>query len=260
MPGELDYLEAFRLMKPSARLWNAMLAELARRELRLDLGPGAGRALPHPWKTVAARQDEGDRSWRVDVRAGWVNDLPAVVPYRREGDPRGWRMPANYPAPKAGEDGHDARWVGRWMNELEEPPFLTIETPPSAGIQNSTGRAIVDAWEEIATEDFPAYFTEFYPEHVLFRATVLVTAAKVSAREFYPEVPAPAVGPHRLACGKRPSVVPVPVGGFLEVAWLWLVREPERRDPAEDEMLVQQLMFYDLATQFVDNATRWWTA
>lgn len=263
--SDLEDAKRFSLNRPKAKAWNAMLTAVERTRLRLSVGSGRGAAMPHPWQVQANRWEdappsiEADRAWRIDIRAGWVNDVPAIIPYLRDGDPRGWVMPDGYPAPKNGDDGYDPRWVGRWLNEPEQTPFLTIEAPAS-GDNDPVGRAIVSSWERV--RDRPDYFTEFYPEHLLFRATVLVTAAAVSAREFIPEVPAPNLGPYRVGCGRRPATEGRPVGGFLELAWVWLIREPERQDPTEDEMLVQQLVFYDLATKFVDDAsagTRWWT-
>jgi hypothetical protein len=231
--GQLSYL---LLPEPApgmpfvipANYWNDLVAEIAARQNTERFEPVAGEEFDHPWKVTVSRVENDDRRWKVSVRPGTVNDDVAAIVYRKQGDPRGWQMPNDYPPRK--DSGSQ---VDRLLIEKDQPPFLMLQVPALGEVEN-------DSFVPVADAQRPEYFrTEERWPRSLCRAFVCVSADPTHVSAVPLEVVQ--LKRYRVFGGRRPARVNAQAGGWCELAWLWLLRG-ER--PDQDELFVEQREFW----------------
>ncbi len=247
--GPLAYLDNFKGIEPPKRIWQAMLRELARRLPKVfDFGGAVGDDFAHPWKVSAGLWHDAPESypakpellWRVDVASACINDLPVCMIYDRAHDARGWVMPDKYPAPKRGDFGYNPVLVDRPLTEKTDPPFLVVQAP-GAGQPVAQWKDFVPVADSIRPDFFK---TEEMWSKTLMRAFVIASTDPAVAQQYEPRLP-PALKRFRVFAGKRPLRVTEEGGGFVEIARLYLTRDPDN-DPANDQLYVEQLVFWDL--------------
>lgn len=188
--------------------------------------PKASTSFSHPWQCGV---DQGSKAgqWNVTMRPGWVNDTEARVAYLTDGDPRGWNMPANYPAALIQNGIAERSW-----RETDQPPFLLLADDDFSPVADSARP--------------PCYQTAEAWTKSLTMASVFVCALPIQI------VGNRIVKPmYRTWAGKIPSQDPFPYG-LREVARVYLLTGQSAGDVAAD---VLQLEFWNLACVPVDPVT-----
>lgn len=223
--------------------WNGMLSDYERLVPIMDLRAGRGGRIQHPWQVRASRFDDGTGSllpWRLDVALGTINDAAPPIIYRAMNDPRGWK-PKTPPA-------DDSPIVERSMAEYDSPWILL--TAPKPG----TTAVASDQFVEVDDAARPSYFrTAAMWEKKLYRASIFLTdtPSQQVAIDFPPQYLGRLKKQLRLNGGRLP-VTPVAVtGGLLELARVFLIRDPGEKDGSGDTILVQQKVFLCLWTELI---------
>lgn len=207
----------------------------------------------HHWEISSRRAaDPEQRRWRLFVSPGAVNDKVAAITYLRDGDPRGWIMPEDHPGIAMARRlyGSDFKLVDRLLTEREDPPHLLLTAPAEDGSDLGDFRRIEDA-QRIT----PAFFrsAEMW-ELELYRASLFLTAQpqNFSYVENRLRLPVPTRNARfRLAVASRLPVDTegVATGGQLEIARLFLTRDPRARSPiVSDTLYVQPRRFWSFWT------------
>lgn len=234
---------------PTAEKQNALLAHLLRNRFlsavdRLRKPPG----FPHPWDVSVSRIEERpgltlppERTWRVDIRPGTMNDVLPTMLYRRRDDPRGWTLPDDFAAPVVGDKDYDPVWIERdLLDDADDPPFLTVRQPGEKDEPHDMLK-VPDAQRPEAFMDEISWDLELWQSHVLLSASPIAVAGVQSAA-----FPPPRLGRYRHYVSPR---LPSPTfgartGGWVELATLYLLRDP--KEPELAEMFVRQREFWPL--------------
>lgn len=231
---------------PPAWKQNELLKHLRRqRLLGLVASFGPVEKFPHPWQVTARRFEppennlstlDPDSTWSIFINAGVINDELVTMLYLRNQDPRGWVMPKDYVAPVIGDADYDPRWLERdSLDDPDDPPFMVISDPPP------TGRSSTNAdFSQIADLARPgiergAFCGEDSWELELWRAHVILSATPFRANSFNASLPPPRLVKFRF------SVLPAlpgasygaSSGGWLELATLYYLRDPEEPEDAQ---------------------------
>jgi len=232
---------------PTAAQHNGLLDQLLRNRFAGFL-PDEDKTLRrrHPWKVRVARFTERpgaafnpDTTWRVDVACGTLNDGLALIPYLREGDPRGWQMPAGFVHPDLAAPS--SPWIDRdGCDDLDDPPFLVArELQDFVRIEDRARRGIEDGAFCSAAD----WELELYRAHVILSATPLVINT-------VPNLPPPALKRVRLYVSRSlPTAVIAEAGIAFELATLYLLRDP--RDPANAQLRPRQRETWPIWTDIV---------
>lgn len=245
---------------PTADQHNRLLDWLRRQQLLSSIDSiGAVRSFPHPWRVRASRFDGADlatlnpaSTWRIDVAPGVINDQVPTILYARAGDPRGWVPPPDYVLPQPGELSYDARWIERdLLDDPDDAPFLAISDPPVRNAETSEGE-----WRFIPEHLRPgieqgAFCGEADWELELWRAHVLLSAVPFRANYFAAQLPPPRIVRYRLfTTPRRPApTYGASAGGWLELATLYLLRDPA--SPETAELKVRQREWWPLWASIV---------
>ena len=247
--GALERLERLRsgdLAVISADDLN-WIVDWANRSRKLDArySQGDHKSFPHPWKVRASRVDEIDRGWRIDVRAGVINDIVPSILYRRKDDPRGWEPDEDYAeSPAKGELGWNADWVERdVLDDLDDPPWLLLLSPKASDKADP-------AWTFIPRERWIPCFSQMddMENAQIFRAYVMVSQntrqSVTQSGTWLHGMKPPAVNKFRIGTlPVRPGLSNTLAGVWFELATLWLMRtNPD--NPDEDALFVQQGAFW----------------
>lgn len=197
-----------------------------------------------------------NRLWKVNVTPGCVNDEQACIEYLAKGDPRGWIMPANYGPYKAAQSifGKNYAFVDRPMWESDSP-FVTVTTPSGDGRD-------LGGFAKVPDNRRPDWFrTEDAWEKDLYLASVFVsitpyradpTAASLAVRGSRARrwrVMAGQISPDPLNAALGNIGLGTAGIASCELARLWLLRDPGK--PDDDEITVQQLVYWDLAARAI---------
>lgn len=227
----------------------------------------------HPWQTTARRWampgervTPRSRLWRVDVAPGCVNDKPALITYRKQGDPRGWTMPDDY----RNDDSQLARYfaptyplVDRSPYETPQP-FLMLEAPSASGDDpgdfepvQARARPLVFRSQQITGQSALGRIAGGenqqvvidYATYPLYKASVIVSAQPYrSTRNFTPYEPSAneRLDRFRVLVGRLPTRNDVARAGlWCEVARLWLLRNPHA-PLIQDRLFIGQRRFYSM--------------
>jgi hypothetical protein len=192
----------------SARAWNDVLQLAQSLPVQLRIEPPQGNP-PHPWRVSVSRMDED--MLRIDVSPGTVNDQPATIPWRVDGDARGPLPESSQIAWEAARDARPgdawlAEWADRPLYEVD-PPYLTLPLDTASGVWAPTARA-VPAW--IARPD-----AEYVVAGVVLAAFPYnILSARMMQRRF------------RVYAGRgNPAAIrQARAGELLQLARLWQVR------------------------------------
>lgn len=227
-------LEGYRLQPdegpiPTAAQHNGVLDHLARNLIVGVIGEQTESSnFSHPWKVKVQPFEKREGStldpaanWRIDLRAGTMNDTLPVIPFRRQNDPRGWQPPSGYvdPAPS------NSPWIDRdVLDDLDDPPFLVArETRDFTRIADKD-RIKVESGAFCGADDWER---ELWRAHVLLSATPHVI-------NIGPDLPSPKLNRLRLyLVPTLPTTTIAPAGVAFELATLYLLRDPDGRDASE---------------------------
>ena len=197
---------------------------------------------PHPWRVTSRRPDIGGldagRAWRFDIEPGAINDACPAIPYRRKGDPRGWKGPST-----------GAAIVDRELiDDPTDPPWL-LAMAPSARAKTA------DDFTLRPKSTWPDYFAYEADDELkdaeLWRAHVVLSALPLRSAALDPLLPAPALRRFRLYVTRRlPAIAAADAGGWVELATLWLLRT-DRTQPDADQMHVEPKEFWPLWSAIV---------
>lgn len=245
---------------PTAAQNNGLVRALEReRLLGIIAQLGDPPAFPHPWKVRASRFEppagsplKPGKAWRVDIAAGTINDTLPTLLYLRKDDPRGWKAPDDYLTLQPGEKGYDSRWIERdLLDDPADPPCLVLndpdpKIPPDFTKVSDTLRNTIEAG---------AFTGEDTWELELWRAHVILSATPFRAAIFDGSLPPPRLAKYRLySTPARPAAtVGAQAGGWVELATLYLLRDPDAPDDAQ--LLVRQREFWPLWSQVVQPGT-----
>lgn len=201
------------------------------------------------------KPSETDRFWRIFVGPGTVNDRMAGITYRTLNDPRGWTMPADYPALADAKkiQGAAPDTVDRPLTDRADPPHLLL-TSPSVANAKDTGdfQRIEDKDRSIVAPRF--FRTREMWNRDLYSAALFLTASPATASwvEGVSHFPLPT----RLsrftvrALSRMPNKTPgVNAGGDFPLATIYLTRNPRAKNPfTTDALYVRQLCYWSLWT------------
>lgn len=221
----------------TAAEYNALVARAAQNQpLRGTRREGTGPG-PHHWRVSTVRASEG--GWRLYVGPGTVNDQVAAITYRRENDPRGWKMPDGYPA--TGDT------VDRLLTERLAPPHLLLTEPSADGKTGGDFERVPDAER---AQHPSAFRTRPMWELELWTGVVFVTAEPISASLFWDRLGfalPTRTDRYRVAARSRMPARPpgTQYGGAHLLAQLYLVRDPAT---GASQLYVQQRCFWSLWT------------
>lgn len=183
---------------------------------------GEAMPYPHPWRTRCVPDDSGQPGkWKVTLVAGFVNDVEASVAYLKVGDPRGWTMPADYPASRIGVDVCERSW----RESGEQAPFISLDT-------DEDFVAVADAARPQAFRTAEAW------EKDLFVASVYLYARP---RGIFMARTLPSR--YRTWAGKMPSRIASSTLATRELAKIYMLRGS---DPTDQQAFVKQEEFWDL--------------
>jgi hypothetical protein len=248
---------------------NGLVAKhLRTRQLQDNKPRDTETVFQHPWRTTVERitlpgtTSATGGTWKVMVRAGCINDQLAAYTYRKQGDPRGWTMPAGFVS--AFNYGPNSQVVDRTSfdsDSLWNPPWL-LTTGPDYAAQN------LGDYQPYVGER-PAYFTGVntlivsnlgriggaqnggtgtdITDWPLFTAGVICSATPIKATlDFTKYIPAATtqLKHFRLYTGQMPIQTDnVDAGGAIELARLYLLRNPAA-PVTGDQLFVEQLHFW----------------
>ena len=220
---------SIRKVKPGQRIAsedrNALVDALKSTLLEESNFPPNPRDEPHPWKVFV---DQAARTgpWKIYLRAGFVNDTEAFVPYLATGDARGWTMPEGFPSSR-----RHGRICDRSWRETKEQPFFL---------------ASLDDMDAVPDGSRPDFFcTEQEWEKDLFVTSVWLSASPVKMLAGIPVPPF-----YRTFLGRFDSTPSYPYG-TRELARIYASVTKER---ANVSLFVDQLEYYDLAVVAVEPA------
>lgn len=229
---------------PTADKQNAILAHLlANRFAGVVDGLRSPKGFPHPFRVTVSRMDEAregmtlpaGRTWRIDIAPGAINDILPAIPFRKQGDKRGWKLPVGYVA-KSTED-----WIDRdALDDHDDPPFLAVVAPKPGEKKTSDFRIVPDAERPDAFCGAAEWELELWSCHVLLSASPL--RSEVMSAAF----PPPRLARYRFYTAQQ---LPSPTfgarsGGWFEVATLYYLRDPAAPELAE--MFVRQREFWPM--------------
>lgn len=232
---------------PTAAQHNGLLAELLRNRI-VGFIPDEDESFSfrHPWKVRVSRFEERsgssldvEKTWRVDVACGTLNDEPPRIPYRREKDPRGWTMPADYVAPDLAAPG--SAWIDRDVcDDLDDPPFLVVRELQDFTRIEDDARLAVEGGAFCSAADWEL---DLYRAHVVLSATPLVINTALN-------LPPPSLKRVRLYVTRSlPAAVIANAGVAFELATLYLLHDP--RDAASSQLRPRQRETWPLWTEIV---------
>ena len=241
--------------RPSALQHNGLVKALLRSRM-LGVIPrfGAPTPYPHCWRVTADRFEATKTSkldpkttWRLDVTAGTVNDGLAAIPYLRDQDPRGWVQPPDYTAASTSSSNLTA-WIDRdSLDDLDNPPFLVIRDPSVNATSSNEWTYIPDNLRPHLEGGAFCGADDWKLE--LWRAHVLLSAVPLKTYWLAGALTPPALKRYRLyTAGVKPGIsFAAQSGGWLEIATLYLLRDPKAKDPiATGEIRVRQRVFWPL--------------
>jgi hypothetical protein len=235
----MESAERGRPIRLTAEELNALARFLAECRL-LDLPTPSvisHHAAEHHWETTVRRLESDPAQWAVSIGPGLINDELAAIPYRREGDPRGWTPPPGYAAPQPGEPQYSAAIIERdLLDDLDDPPWLLAFAPRD--------------FDLVPRAQWPPHFAFAADDDLagadLWRSHVLLSV-KAIAPPFLADITAPLFARPRLyLAAQLPSLnYAASAGGWVEIATLYLVRAASG-NPEEDQLIVQQQEFWSL--------------
>ncbi len=184
--------------------------------------------------------------WRIYIGPGTVNDHVAAITYRRENDPRGWKMPEGYPS--TGE----SQTVDRLLTERTDPPHLLLTGPSADGKSGGDFERVPDS---LRLRHAEVFCTRGMWELELWTAVVYVTAEPVSSSLAWDRLGFPLPtrnGRFRIAARSHmPNTPPgTQLGGAHQLATLYMTRTPG--EPERDTLYVQQRTYWSLWTANAD--------
>jgi hypothetical protein len=244
-----------------AQDWNGWLESLEKLMPTTGKVGRSAAAADYPFQVAIAKWDNAtavpaNRLWRVDVTFGCCNDQPASILYARRGDARQWSAPAGVwitpGLPVPADSTAKLDFVYRSLLE-DDPPWLLVTTPEAASAS------------EQASDDFrlwvgsrPSYFQqEEFVGKKLWYTSVFLSANPLHA---LPEVSGSALTElasklperFRLRAGRAPTGTVGIAGGTIEIARLWLVRDPAVADVlGADQIYTQQRVYTHLQAVIV---------
>ncbi len=223
--------------------WNSLVQQGRARMLDPGVTNTRDPVEDFSWKVTTARLD--DLRFKVFVGPGFINDAVPTISYLRNADPRGWKMPDDYPDLSPEDPGYSAYFLDRDLLE-EDPPFLLVSVP-----LDSTGNADFSPVSD--NQRIPFFKTADMWEKTIFSARVILTATPLRAAFFPASLPPPPLVRYRLAAVPRPlsASFAALAGGWLEIARLFLVRDEKNGGIFSDRLLVQQREFGNLAASIV---------
>lgn len=202
----------------------------------------------HKWKVSVEPLGEREgstldpeKTWRVNIVDGVMNDALPTIPYRRKGDPRGWTVPDGY---VTDPPTSSSAWIDRdVIDDLDDPPFLVLrETQDFRQIGDDQRRRIEDG-AFCSAEDWER---ELWRAHVVLSATALTINTS-------PGLPPPSLKRLRLyATALLPATVLAPAGIAFELATLYLLRDPNGVEPSE--LKPRQREYWPIWTEIVQPA------
>lgn len=236
-PGESMSQEDFR------KRWNLVIDEFTKRLPDVQVKPGTGEVI-FPWKTAVQQFDDDKgtpRLWRIDVELGTVNDEPPTIIYRAKDDPRGWKPE------KPPEDG--SLIVERSLAEFDRPWLLLAAPDPTAQA------SLTDKFLKVPDAARPAFFrTEAMWDKLLYQSSVFLsdTVKDLSGINFPISILGRLATQLRLTAGPLPKLAAGSQAGQLELARLFLLRDPDDTDGSGDSIMVQQKAFYCVQAELIE--------
>ena len=240
-----------------SRRFNALVADAHRNQpLPSYSRPGESRTR-HKWKVTARRYKASvgtltGRLWQLNVGTGCVNEQPAAIQYRIQGDPRGWEMPANY-APYLTVQGilGDAHpFVDRplWDDPL---PFILVTAPTADGSDPGGFFKVPDKRRPLAFRSAQDWNYE------LWQATVWITVGFWKADPALDLVRGKEstrlLQRWRVFAGQFPTESDnVRAGTAYELARVYLFRRPGK--PEKDTLRIDQRVYWNLRARTVEPA------
>lgn len=231
--------------QPSASRRDALIRHL-RRQMFTGVTFTDGPVIPfaHPWRITADRftPPEGgkatltaDAAWRLDIRAGTINDEIPTLLYRRENDPRGWTPGDDFAMPVKGDKDYDPTFIERdLLDDLDDPPFLALKDPPRIQPATDADKLSRD-FSLVPDENRPDVFMGAADwEKELWVAHVLLSATPLTVGIFEPAAP-PRLKRYRLYSVPRlpTAAFGALAGGWLELATIYLLRDPQSMEDVE---------------------------
>lgn len=236
-------------VRPGDRLSAARRDDLIRHLRRqmltgVTFTPGQSRPFEHPWRVTARRFEapangraklDPEKTWRLDIHPGIINDELPTLLYRRENDPRGWTPGDDFAMPVKGDKDYDPTFIERdLLDDLEDPPFLALKDPPRIQPATDADKLSRD-FSLVPDENRPDVFMGAADwEKELWVAHVLLSATPLTVGIFEPAAP-PRLKRYRIYSTPK---LPTPAfgalaGGWLELATIYLLRDPQAMDDAE---------------------------
>lgn len=204
---------------------NDLVRALRARTPRQGALPRTIMPVKHPWRCTL-QSGALPRQWRLTMKSGFVDDVEATVAYLAENDPRGWKMPENFPASRI----HHGVCERSWREKLDAP-YLSLDL-------SRDFLPVPDAAR-------PAFFmTEAAWEKDLWMASVFLCARPINliaGRTLPPR--------HRTWAGKMPSAFTAYPYGIRELARVYVLAGSS---PEDAEAHLQHREFYDLHTAAVE--------
>ncbi len=165
---------------------------------------------------------------------GTVNDVPPTVIYRAQDDPRGWT-----PDPPPTSDASTI--IERSLTEFDAPWLLFTAPKPGADPANT------DQFVNVPDTVRPDFFrTEDMWKLDLYQASVYLSdlLSEMVSTDFPLQYLNRLQRQIRLLGGRALPAVVATSGAYLELARLYLLRDPEDKDGSGDRILVRQEVFY----------------
>ena len=243
--------------RPSALQHNGLVKALMRNRI-LGIVPRMTTPTPwpHPWEVVPSRfvprvgsSLDPSATWQLDISPGTINDSLAAIPYLRTNDPRGWSAPKNYVEPASGASNLSS-WIDRdSMDDLDDPPLLIIRDP-AIGVTSSSEWTYIPDGQRRHVEGGAFCGADDW-ELELWQAYVLLSAVPLKTYWFSGSLVPPALKRYRLYTSSvKPDInFAAQGGGWLEVATLYMLRNPKAQNPiASAEIRVRQRLFWPVWT------------
>lgn len=180
------------------------------------------------------------RSWYVGVSLGTVSDQPVTLLYKIKDDPRGWTPPTDGLVIPAGFP-----FAERTLFDRDEPLPTLLALAPVFGAPTTTR----DHFSLVPGSARPAHFrTQEMWAFDLYQASVVLSASLNAALPIGSDLP---IGGSfwQVTRRMRAHIHFVPrldelVAGMIEVARLYLLRDPQAPGGARDDTLVVQQRLY----------------